>query len=324
MKVEIVNKQSTRYPVLAGFIEKHNLLFNSAAWLNNYDLTALTQCAILNNNNEVIGCFIYYTFKKASFNFVISPPYAPNIELFYVNPSESVVGRNTFNKEISDLLADYFISLNKHYVNINLPETIIDTQPFTWKGFTSRLRYSYIIHLSKSKEELWDNLSSEKRKSVNKAIKDELEVKETTDKELVYSLVIKSLDRNGKSKNIEIIRKILFSFSKPQNSYSFVAYHKNVPIGTSFCVINKNKAMYLFGGFDSENKHHGAGVSCMWQSILKAKDLNLQYFDFEGSMNETIERYFREFGGDMIQYACVEKINPILKTMLTLTKRNTL
>ena len=82
--------------------------------------------------------------------------------------------------------------------------------------------------------------------------------------------------------------------------------------------------MYLFGGFDSENKHHGAGVSCMWQSILKAKDLNLQYFDFEGSMNETIERYFREFGGDMIQYACVEKINPILKTMLTLTKRNTL
>ncbi|MCC6372738.1 MAG: hypothetical protein IT236_17165 [Bacteroidia bacterium] len=76
--------------------------------------------------------------------------------------------------------------------------------------------------------------------------------------------------------------------------------------------------MYLFGVFDSENKHHGAGVSCMWQSILKAKEMGLSHFDFEGSMNEKIERYFREFGGELVPYFCIEKIKPSLSAVLKL------
>ena len=59
----------------------------------------------------------------------------------------------------------------------------------------------------------------------------------------------------------------------------------------------------------------------MWQSILKAKELNLEYFDFEGSMNETIERYFREFGGELQPYICLEKIKPTLQVLFSLTRK---
>jgi lipid II:glycine glycyltransferase (peptidoglycan interpeptide bridge formation enzyme) len=165
---------------------------------------------------------------------------------------------------------------------------------------------------------LWNNLSSEKRKSINKAQKDGLLVQQTQDYALVYSLVMKSLKRNDKDRNLTVLKNILFKFSTPANSFAFVAYNKGVAIGATYCVINQNRAIYLFGGFDAENKHHGAGVSCMWQSILKAKELNLQYFDFEGSMHVAIERYFREFGGELQPYFCVEKIKPVLGTLLKL------
>lgn len=318
MKVELVHTKSEFYPKLSAFVQKHGLVFNSAGWVNNYPEHSLQQCAILNNNNDIIGCFIYYTFKKAIYRLLITAPYAPNIDLFYVNPAESVVGKNSFNKEVAECLAAYFDTLRADFINLNLPQQFIDTQPFTWKGYTSRTRYSYLINLSATEELLKENLSSEKRKSLNKAQKDGLEIKPTNDYKLVYTLVAKSLARNEKLKNSGIIKSILFSFANLTNSFAFVAYQNGEAIGATFCVISHGRAIYLFGGFDAENKHHGAHVSCMWQSILKAKALGLLYFDFEGSMNVNIERYFREFGGELTPYFCIEKIKPTFKLLMSL------
>jgi hypothetical protein len=322
LRVEKINSNSELYPALQKFVSKHELLFNSDAWLKNYSGKGIAQCVILNKNNEVIGCFTYFQFKKSVFKFIISAPYSPDIDLFYVNPAESVVGKNSFNKDVLETVATYFESLKAPYININLPAAIIDTQPFIWKGYTSRTRYSYLLDLSLTKEQLWDNLSSEKRKSVNKAEKDGLIIKQTNDPELVFSLIIKSLERNDVAKNKSIIKNIVFEFADKKNSFAFVAYHNDMPIGASFCVIDKTEAVYLFGGFDSENKHHGAGVSCMWQSILKAKESGLKHFDFEGSMDPKIERYFREFGGKLVTYFSVQKIKPVLKTFLALKRHN--
>lgn len=322
MKVEQVNKNSALYQKLQEFVVKHRLVFNSAVWLKNYPEETIFQCVILNKNNDIIGCFIYYQFKKMNFKCIITPPFSPNVDLFFVNPSESIVGSNSFHKDLLNTVADYFDGLNVSYINLNLPDKIIDTQPFIWKHYLSRNRYSYLIDLSKTKDQLWDSLATEKRKSVNKALKDGLEIKEVVNPELVYSLVCKSLERNELTKNRNIIRNILFSFATPQNSMAFVAYHHGLPLGATFCVISANKAIYLFGGFDSENKHHGAGVSCMWHSIMKAKELGLEMFDFEGSMNPAIERYYREFGGNLTPYFNVQKVSFAMKILLALKQHN--
>lgn len=320
MKIEVIHTNSVHASKFKNFVSQKALLFHSQEWINNYPEDKLVQCAILNKNEDVIGCFIYFVFKKFKFQFIITPPFTPDIQLTYINPAESVVGKNSFTKDILALLADYFNQLKSPFISLHLPKGIVDSQPFIWKGFASKLRYTYLVDLSKTTEELWDNLSSEKRKSINKAVKDELQIKQSDNAALVYDLIVQSLDRNDQAKNLGILKKIIFDFANSTNSFAFLAYQNEKPIGATFCLINQTSAVYLFGGFDSANKHHGAGVSCMWQSILKAKQLGLRYFDFEGSMNSSIERYFREFGGDLHSYVCVEKINPLLNLGLTLKK----
>jgi hypothetical protein len=303
------------------FAERHHLLFNAVAWTKIYPAGQIHQCVILNNNDEVIGCFNYYTFRKAIFRFVITPPFAPSIGLFYVNPAESIVGRNSFDKELISAIADYFKSLEPHFVDINLPYGVTDTQPFTWKGFESRHRYSYICDLSLSEAELMANLSPEKRKSISKAAKDGIAVQETRDMEAVYGLVLQSLQRNKKDKNTHLIRKILHEFATPENSMAFVASRGGVPLSACFCVLGSDTAVYLFGGFDEKEMHHGAGVACMWQGMLKAKRLGKAWFDFEGSMYPGIERYFREFGGKLTPYPAITKRDWKLDLLMRLTKK---
>ncbi|MBL7933736.1 MAG: peptidoglycan bridge formation glycyltransferase FemA/FemB family protein [Bacteroidia bacterium] len=246
MTIVELNKSSAGYPDLKQFVEKHALLFNSEQWLNVYPEASIRQCAILNKNNEVIGCFIYFRFKKKGITFVITPPFSPNSALFYVNPAESVVGRHSFDKDVSTLVADYFDALSVPYFNLYLPYHAADTQPFTWKGFISKTRYSYLIDLHKSEEALWNNLSSEKRKSINKAQKDGLEVKETEDYHTVFNLIMQSLERNDKDRNEQVIKNILFSFANKKNAIAYMASNDGKAIGASFCVVDRNRAVYIF------------------------------------------------------------------------------
>jgi hypothetical protein len=318
LKIEAADKSAQHWPALQSYISRQGLLFNSQAWLRNYDPSNIRQCVILNNNNDVIGCFIYYRFQKAGFRLIITPPFAPHIELSFINPAESIVGKNSFVKELMQLISEYFKKQKVSFINLNFPEETGDTQPFIWNGFESRARYSYLIDLSQSEEAIRENLSSEKRKSLNKAKKDGIITEACTDPEIIFGLALKSLARNGKDKNLEVMRKIIYEFANASNSFSYVAYLDNKPVGVSFCVMNATKAMYLFGGFDSESKHHGAGVSCMWESVMKAKSLGLSHFDFEGSMNASIERYFREFGAQLVSYHSVEKVKPLFGLLLKL------
>ena len=65
MKIALVDKDSEHYVKLQDFIEKHQLFFHAKAWLNNYPPEQIRQCAVMNNNKDVIGCFFYFVFKKS-------------------------------------------------------------------------------------------------------------------------------------------------------------------------------------------------------------------------------------------------------------------
>jgi hypothetical protein len=320
LKIGLVDKNSGRYSALQDFVRREGLFFNSEKWLSIYPSANIKQAAILNNNDEIIGCFVFYTYKRALLRMLITPPYCPHIEFYCVNPSKAVVARNSFEKELAQLLALFLKEQKADVIDLHLPVEFRDVQPLIWNKIEVNTRYTYLLDLVPPKEQLWDQLSSEKRKSINKAIKDGLEITETRDLETVHRLIVKSLERNSVHRNKEILCNILFVFSDPQNSIAFVAKRGHEAIGASFCLYHHKKAVYLFGGFDSSNSHHGAGVSCMWHSILKAKEAGLQIFDFEGSMNPAIERYFREFGGTLTPYFSIEQNSRRYKILKTLKK----
>lgn len=62
-----------------------------------------------------------------------------------------------------------------------------------------------------------------------------------------------------------------------------------------YLIWDENSAYYLLGGGDPTLRSSGATSLCMWEAIRFAATVTRR-FDFEGSMLEPVERFFRAFG----------------------------
>ena len=276
---------------------------------------------IYDKGNNLIGGFHLYRQKKFGLTIYRNPPFTPTIGPFLqVNAKNPVVVMNKW-KEILFLMANFFEKLPYSVISISLNKNIVDTQPFIWRKFKVIPGYTYIIDLDKSIKIIMKEMSGERRKNINKALKDGLIVKHSDNLEIVKSLVLKTFSRQNKKINQYYLNKVLFEFASENNSFSFVSFQNNKPIAIVFCVYDTGTAYYLLGGYDNKNSHHGAGALAMWEAIKFAKKMGIKYFDFEGSMIPQIERYFRGFGGQLIPYYRINKAKLPLEILLKFYRR---
>lgn len=263
---------------------------------------------IFNDNNELKGIFYYFKKSKLGITYIIPPPFHPNNGLIFQNEAQSTHKKISNDKELQELISDYFLKKEKaDYIRFVLPAEFIDTQVFQWNKWKVKVHYTYQINLNQSIENLFNNLSSEKRKSIRKAEKDKVKITEERNYEIIKQLIHKTFKRQNKQFNTTYLDKIFNDWANDTNSFGFVAYYNNAPIATAFFVFDNSHCYYLIGGYDNEKSHHGAGVSCMWNGILKSKMLGLKVFDFSGSMLPPVEKYIRDFGGQLVPYYVCEK-----------------
>ena len=297
-------------------------VFSSFEWLNIYDKKKLTLLGIFDSNKKLKGYFFHYNQKQLTiFNHITLPPFSPHNGLIIHDDTQNKANKLSFQKKLMALIADYYNKSNASIITLAFPQEFTDMQTFTWKKFKVIPFYTYNIDLKKSESELNNNISPKTRNLIKKAIKDELVAEITNDFSIIEQIVIKSMERNRVEIDNNLLKRILFFYANKSNSFSFVIKANRIPIAATFCVFDNTKCYYLLGGYDENNAHSGAGPLAVWCSILEAKKLNLSIFDFEGSMIEPIESYFRSFGGDLIPYFTINKGTILTETLLKFKKR---
>ncbi len=316
MYLKSVDTRTEAYTALAS---KHGGLFNQQQWLNIYE-SGLEVIGIYNPNHELIGAFNVFHQKSNGLKLLRIPPYMPYNALFFNNPALTLANKITFEKEVHRLIANH-LKAQKNAITLSaFPPNYTDMQVYVWEQFKVIPNYTYQLALTTNT--LFDNFTSEKRKSIRRAEKDALQIVATSDYQLIQSLVEKTFSRKQKTVSATMLQKILNQYANASNSFAFVAYQNNQPSACTFCIYHGQTAYYLLGGYDDKNKHHGAGASCMYQSILKAQKLGLSTFDFEGSMLPEVEKYFREFGGQLVPYYTINKAHVVLELFLKFKKRS--
>jgi hypothetical protein len=77
-----------------------------------------------------------------------------------------------------------------------------------------------------------------------------------------------------------------------------------------YIVWDDEAAYYLMGGSDPDLRASSASTLLVWEAIRFAATVS-RSFDFEGSMIEPIESFFRGFGARQVPYFRITKLNSL-------------
>ena len=88
-----------------------------------------------------------------------------------------------------------------------------------------------------------------------------------------------------------------------------MARDENGALHAALYLIWDSKVTYYFaGGADPELRTSGAHSLLLWEAITRSKARSVE-FDMTGSMVESIERFFRAFGGQQRVYFSLNKMS---------------
>ncbi len=298
----------------------HGTLFNRSDWLSLFG-ERMKRCGFFDDGGTMVGGFSLYQERRMGLKIFRSAPFTPICGPFLNVKSQNPVAVLEERRKILACMVEHLRKESPAICMLPLDQRITDTLPFFWNGYKTIPSYTYLLNLELSLEQIKGNMSSERRKNLAKAAKDGLRVRQESDMTVVRELVLATFGRQRKHIDRQSLDNILFTYAKPSNSFAFVAYRGSSPIATCFIVHDVNTAYYLLGGYNSDEKHHGAGVLAMFEAIRYSQELGVRTFDFEGSVIPPIERYFRGFGGQLTPYYTVNKAWTPLEILLKFFKR---
>jgi lipid II:glycine glycyltransferase (peptidoglycan interpeptide bridge formation enzyme) len=249
-----------------------------------------------------------------------NPPYTPHIGPFYETRAATPATRTDEQRAVVEAMADYLASSGAAVVSLSLSRGITDCLPFYWRGWKVMPHYTYRIDLGQNEDALLAAMSTKRRNDVRKSKADRISVEESVDLSAMRALVIETFVRQMMSIPLATMDQIFSIFPPGDNSYCLISKLDGLPVAGVYVVHDMRTAYYLMGGY-SDGAHHGAGALAMWHAILRAKELGLRVFDFEGSVIPPIERYFRGFGGRLTPCFTVNKAWLPLEMVLKLSSK---
>ena len=119
--MKIILLPDTDFAAFAELALSQGTIFNSAAWLSNYD-SSFKVYGIYTNDNKLIGGFHLFTAKLGGIlSHCKNPPFTPHIGLFYLQQSGTKSTALSFEKSIGTCLVDFLESLSYPMLTLALP-----------------------------------------------------------------------------------------------------------------------------------------------------------------------------------------------------------
>jgi len=295
-------------------------VFNDPEWIRVYG-DQLHLYGIFDNDDKLMGGFYIFRSSLLGVPFYTTPPHTPSIGLFYSNPAKNSSNRLGVDKEVMTTVSTFFKRYRFSVQRYCLPVGITDMQPFIWDKFKVVPYFTYWIDLKNTEEELLNRISPKLRNNIKKALTDGVSARQVTDYKVIEPILRETFRRQKVRLDEPRIKRILYDFANPGNSFAFVALQDEKPVSMAFCIFDREKAYYLFGGVSDEQKHDGAGALVLWESIKHARNAGIPCFDLEGSMIKGVEKFFRGFGGEQKSYFTVNRAPLMLEMLLKFIKR---
>jgi len=291
-------------------------LFLTDAWLNTIADESQWDVALIGQMNDVQAFLPYFHKRKMGFNIITMPPLTPYMGPWIHYPEgQKQATRLSFEKKMMDGLIAQLPATDR-FIQYFHP-AITNWLPFRWHSFEQTTRYTYILPDLSDLQAVYEGIQGNIRREIKKA-ESQFIVALSDDAGALFAM----MDRDFKRKKEKLLfskayfQKVFTALSATGNCKVLSATDdKGKVVASVFIVWDAQSAYYLAGAVEPEAKTTGVMSLLLWEAIRHSAMVT-KAFNFEGSIREPIERFFRAFGGEQTPYFEIRKVDSKLMKLL--------
>jgi lipid II:glycine glycyltransferase (peptidoglycan interpeptide bridge formation enzyme) len=259
-------------------------------------------------NGRVQAALPFAIRRRGPFKLLLQPPLTP-----FLGPWIRDIGAKSATDlaRQKDLMQTLIAALPPHdHYQQNWNPSVTNWLPFYWRGFQQTTRYTYRIDDCSHVNAIWANLGNNIRREIRKAENREcLRIDAAASLDDFIALYVMTFLRQSRTPSVSpACVKAIYDACVQRNCNRIVIARDSSGRAHAgvFLVWSDNTVFYLLGGGDPSLRTSGAGAFCLWYAIKMAGEMG-KSFDFEGSMIESVERFFRAFGARQTPYMTVKR-----------------
>lgn len=295
--------------------EKSIPIFSQDWWLDTVCGEDKWNVVLIEKNDKIIAVLPYHYKKKIGLNIILQPPLTQQLKLWIDYPN------NILNHQKTSLLQSVLNELitklpNFKYFSQCFDYNFNNWMPFYWKGFKQTTKYTYVIENTKNLNFIYNNYSKSLKQDLRKA-KALANVYKGLDLETFYKLNSYSFEKQNIKNplSFELLNKIDSQCVKRNCREIIYTKDNEDNVHSAMYIVWDNEYVYcLLGGTDPQFRKSRS------KNLLNVEAINIAHkkelkFNFEGSMIENVEYFYRQYNCELIPYFQIEKVNSrLLKT----------
>lgn len=230
----------------------------------------------------------------------------------------------------SEKIIQQFISnVTEQYKLIDYPLNHANKVPESKvnNNLTFQIKTTQVLSLSQHYDQLKSNYRRDRKARLNQALKNQLKVSKTSDKETFFQLfsdfVAPKITGGVDSSTIEKIKNLIsMGINNEMGSLYVVSDSNQTILSAGYFVLFANRLTYLFGATSDNGKSLQANTYLL-DYVIRQHALSDYILDFEGSSVEGIRDFYKSFGSSDEKFTVITSKNlpPIFQTLLNARKK---
>lgn len=261
------------------------------------------QVVLIEEGNQIVAAFPFKSHRKWGVTYALQPHFAQYLGMLFASKSDQVYKNLEFQKKAIQLIHEHLPSGLRYLSYHFAPEFEYD-QPLIWLGWKHRMRYTYWVDIRKGYESFLQCCASHVRREIKKADEAGLVVRAENKPESVVEILKTAKPEAAKGIENQFFEALCSNsrhYFESQQSCCLLAYDGEKPVAGIIYFFFKNKMIYYQGSTLPAYKNSGAMSKIIAEGV-RLFGSKYEYLDFDGSMIEPIERFFRGFGAFPVRY----------------------
>lgn len=306
-KNTLTNKE--RYAVLCAQ-EPSICVYDQPWWLDAVCGADNWDVLLYEKGGDILGALPCYIKKKLGLRYITQPPFTQHNGAWIKYPAQQVESKRiSWEREVLDALMDQVEHLGVCHYQQSFSPSLTNWLPLYWRGYVQTTHYTYRLPDIHDPEALFSAFQHNKRKNINKALKQGFQIGFDLPAEQFYAHHKSSLAKQGQT--------ISYSLEEFQRMYD-AAYQNNggrtiwlrdgdgVLLCALFNLWDRQWGYDLISAIDPSSRNTGAPDLLVYRMLEYLSD-KVRGYDFEGSMIEGVEESFRHFGAAQTPYFSIYK-----------------